>query len=55
MLYVGKLNSHKKEIKERERERPRHRKREEQAPCREPDMGLDPGTVGSRPGLKVGT
>ena len=26
----------------------------EQAPCREPDVGLDPGTPGSRPGPKVG-
>ena len=25
-----------------------------QAPCREPDMGLDPGFPGSRPGLKAG-
>ena len=27
----------------------RHRQREEQAPCREPDAGLDPGTTGSHP------
>ena len=27
--------------------------REKQAPCREPDMGLDPGSPESRPGLKV--
>ena len=27
---------------ERERERQRHRQREKQAPCREPDAGLDP-------------
>ena len=32
---------------ERERERWRHRQREKQAPCREPDVGLDPGTPGS--------
>ena len=38
---------------ERERERQRHRKREKQAPCREPDVGLDPGSPGSGPGLKV--
>ena len=25
----------------------RHRQREKQAPCREPDVGLDPGTPGS--------
>ena len=38
---------------ERERERQRHRQREKQAPCREPDMALDPGSPGSRPGLQV--
>ena len=27
----------------RERERQRHRQREEQAPCREPNVGLDLG------------
>ena len=32
----------------------RHREREKQAPCREPNVGLDPGTTGSRPGLKAG-
>ena len=32
---------------ERERERQRHRRREKQAPCREPNVGLDPGTPGS--------
>ena len=35
------------------RERQRHRQREKQAPCREPDVGLDPGTPGSHPGLKA--
>ena len=39
--------------RERERERQRHRQREKQAPCREPGMGLDPGTPGSCPGPKV--
>ena len=34
-------------IHERERERQRHRQREKQAPCREPNVGLDPGTPGS--------
>ena len=38
-----------------ERERQRHRQREKQAPCREPDVGLDPGTAGSHPGPKAGT
>ena len=34
--------------------RQRHRQREKQAPCREPDVGLDPGTPGSHPGPKAG-
>ena len=38
----------------RERERQRHRQREKQAPCREPDVGLDPRSPGSGPGLKAG-
>ena len=29
------------------------RGREKQVPCRESDMGLDPGSPGSRPGLKM--
>ena len=40
--------------KERERERQRHRRREKQAPCWEPNAGLDPGTPGSHPGPKAG-
>ena len=36
------------------RERQRHRQREKQTPCREPDVGLDPGTLGSSPGPKAG-
>ena len=39
--------------RERERERQRHRQREKQAPCREPDVGLDPGSPGPHPGLKA--
>ena len=38
---------------ERERERQRHRQREKQAPCREPDVGLHPGSPGSRPEPKA--
>ena len=38
---------------QREREKQRHRQREKQVPCREPDVGLDPGTPGSGSGLKV--
>ena len=32
-------------MRERERERQKHRQREKQAPCREPDVGLDPAWV----------
>ena len=40
--------------RERERERQRHRQREKRAPCREPDVGFDPGSPGSRSGPKAG-
>ena len=36
-----------------ERERQRHRRREKLAPCREPDVGLDPGIPGSCPEPKA--
>ena len=39
--------------RERERERQRHRQREKQAPCRETDVGLHPGTPGLCPGPKA--
>ena len=38
---------------ERERERQRHRQREKQAPCREPDVGLDPRVSRIRPWAEV--
>ena len=38
---------------ETEKERQRHRQREKQAPCREPDVELDPGSPGSHPGPKA--
>ena len=41
-------------MRERERERQRHRQREKQAPCREPNVGLDPGSPGSRSVPKAG-
>ena len=41
--------------REREREREKPRQGKKQAPCREPNVGLDPGTPGSLPGLKAGT
>ena len=37
------------------RDRQRHRQREKQVPCGETDVGLDPGTPGSRPVLKADT
>ena len=37
----------------RDTERQRHRQREKQAPCREPDVGLDPGSPGSHLLLKA--
>ena len=40
-------------MRDRERERQRHRQKEKQVPCREPNVGLDPGTPGSRPGPKA--
>ena len=40
---------------ERERGGLRHRQKEKQAPCREPDVGLDPWAPGSCPGPKAGT
>ena len=36
-----------------ERERQRHMQGEKQAPCKEPDVGLDPGTPGSHPELEA--
>ena len=32
-------------MRDRERERQRPRQREKQGPCREPDVGLDPGSA----------
>ena len=41
--------------RKRDRGMQRHRQREKQAPCREPDVGLHPGTSGSRPEPKADT
>ena len=42
-------------IYDRHREREAEtQRREKQAPCREPDVGLDPGSPGSCPGPKAG-
>ena len=37
----------------RDTEKQRHRQREKQAPCRDPDVGLDPGTLESCPEPKT--
>ena len=42
-------------MKDTHREKQRHRQREKQAPAREPDVGLDPETLGSHPELKAST
>ena len=42
-------------MRDTQRERQRHRQREKQALCREPDVGLDPGTPGSHPEPKADT
>ena len=38
---------HTQRERERERESQRQRQREKQVPCRQPDVGPDPGTPGS--------
>ena len=49
------MSTHTHTHTQRERERERGRDTEgKQDPCREPDVGLDPGTPGSRPGPKAG-
>ena len=40
-------------MRDTEKERQRPRQREKQAPCREPDVGLDPVFPGSYPGPKA--
>ena len=50
-IYLFMTDTHRE--RERERERQRRRQREKQAPRREPDVGLDPWTPASGPGLKV--
>ena len=44
-------------MRDTQRERQRHRQREKQAPCREPDAGLDPRSQipGSHPEPKADT
>ena len=42
-------------MRDTQKERQRHRQGEKQAPCREPNAGLDPGIPGSHPEPKAGT
>ena len=39
--------------RDREKQGQKYRQREKQVPCREPDVGLDPGSPGSGPELRV--
>ena len=50
-IYLLMRDTHREREREREREGQRHRQKEKQAPCREPNAGLDPGSPGSHPGL----
>ena len=40
-------------MRDTQRVRQRHRQREKQAPCRKPDVGVNPRTPGSHPGLQA--
>ena len=53
-LFIRDKHTHTHRGRERERERERERQREKQAPHREPNAGLDPGTPGLCPGPKAG-
>ena len=55
ILFIYSRETQRERERERERERGRdtHRQREKKAPCREPDVGLDPRSPGSGRGLKV--
>ena len=48
ILFIHDRHTH------RQREREGEGQREKQAPCRGPDVGLDPWTPGSHPGPKAG-
>ena len=53
ILFIYSWETERERQRERGREGQRHRQREKQAPCRQPDLGLDPGSPGSRPGLQA--
>ena len=52
-LFIHERRRERERERERERLAQRHRQREKQAPCREPDVGLNPGTLGSCPEPKA--
>ena len=54
-IHLFMRDTHTERERERERERQRHRQREKQAPCRDPDVGLNPRSPGTHPGPKAGT
>ena len=52
-LFINDRDTHTEREREREREKQRQRQAEKQAPCREPDEDLDPGSPGLHPRLKA--
>ena len=53
-FYLSIRDTHRERENDREREREAETQaREKQAPCREPDVGLDPRSPGSGPGLRA--
>ena len=55
VLFFNKISFVYLFMRDTERERQGHRQKEKQAPCRKPDVGLDPGTPGSCPMPKAGS
>ena len=53
ILFIYDSHRERERERKRERERQRHRQREKQAPCRDPDVGLDPRTPRLRHGPKA--
>ena len=54
LIFLFIHERHRDRERERKREKQRHRQRERQAPCREPDVGLNSRPLGSRLGPKAG-
>ena len=52
-IFLFMRDTEREREREREREGQKHRQREKRAPCREPNVRLDPGSSGSSPRLKA--